>query len=765
MKLGDGTLTLTGANTYTGGTTVSGGTLQLGDGTTDGSVAGNITDNATLAFNNASALSYTGVVSGTGAVTMTGDGTLTLSGVNLYTGGTTVAAGTLLLSGGDNRLSTSGAITVSGGVLDLGGYNQTTSGLLSFQGTSPGTLQNGTLTLTAGGTVISVSQSGTIDAEVDMPGSADRNWDVAAGNTLTLDATVNFTSCELSIYGPGTAEFYGAVGGSGGSNWLRGNSGVTITFEDQSSLTVLGIIVGSYSAGTLNWDSSGTLDAGYLLASYGTGGCGTLDQTVGYVGSDTRGSGLYFGSSDSYNLNGGTLRVCEIDAVSGAALTFGGGTLLATGGFQVSADLSCVIPATDTATIDTNVYGLTVVVPGVISGGGGLTVTGTGTLTLSGANTYTGGTVISGGTLQIGDGTTDGSLAGDITDNAALVFDNVAALTFDGAIDGTGSLAKLGAGRLTLTGPDSRTGSTTAGGGGLLYILAEGSENVLEGTQLAFSLNPDDFSNVPTPTFSLETDPTPPSGLLFNATTREVTWTPGTNWGGHSAPIKVLATDPSGYITAEQTISIDVYDKDRPPTISSPPQDLQAAENTAFTYDFSQLASDPDAADALLTPAGVPCTLTYSIEAVDQGMYTGTTAPAIDAATGVFSWTPSELNGGDSYSFTVRVTDEAGLSVAAIAHIGVSEVNVASIIVGPSSITVTDRSASRLRFGIDDPDAVSGQFRLYGANIPSAATITPSGVFCWDPTLQTPTGNYQFERPALRRLSQPHRLRHPEPCR
>jgi autotransporter-associated beta strand protein len=33
VKVGNGTLTLTGANTYTGGTTINGGTLQIGDST------------------------------------------------------------------------------------------------------------------------------------------------------------------------------------------------------------------------------------------------------------------------------------------------------------------------------------------------------------------------------------------------------------------------------------------------------------------------------------------------------------------------------------------------------------------------------------------------------------------------------------------------------------------------------------------------------------------------------------------------------------
>jgi fibronectin-binding autotransporter adhesin len=48
-------LVLTGANTYTGGTTINAGTLQLGDGTTNGSIIGNVTNNSVLAFNPAAA--------------------------------------------------------------------------------------------------------------------------------------------------------------------------------------------------------------------------------------------------------------------------------------------------------------------------------------------------------------------------------------------------------------------------------------------------------------------------------------------------------------------------------------------------------------------------------------------------------------------------------------------------------------------------------------------------------------------------------------
>ena len=64
---------------------------------------------------------------------------------------------------------------------------------------------------------------------------------------------------------------------------------------------------------------------------------------------------------------------------------------------------------------------------------------GTGTLTLTGANAYTNGTTISAGTLQIGNGAT-GSIVGDITDNAALIFNRTGTLSYGGAISGSGTV-------------------------------------------------------------------------------------------------------------------------------------------------------------------------------------------------------------------------------------------------------------------------------------------------------------------------------------
>ena len=59
-------------------------------------------------------------------------GLLELTAANLYSGLTLVNAGTLLLSGADDRLLNTGSITVAGGTLDLGGYTQNTSGLVTL---------------------------------------------------------------------------------------------------------------------------------------------------------------------------------------------------------------------------------------------------------------------------------------------------------------------------------------------------------------------------------------------------------------------------------------------------------------------------------------------------------------------------------------------------------------------------------------------------------------------------------------------------------
>ncbi|HEY2886392.1 MAG TPA: autotransporter domain-containing protein [Rhizomicrobium sp.] len=103
----------------------------------------------------------------------------------------------------------------------------------------------------------------------------------------------------------------------------------------------------------------------------------------------------------------------------------------------------------------------------MISGTGSLSQIGTGTTILMGANTYSGGTTISAGTLQLGNGGIAGSIVGDVVDNDSLAFNRSDIVTFGGVVSGTGSVSLLGSGTTILTGTSTYTGTTTVNSGTL----------------------------------------------------------------------------------------------------------------------------------------------------------------------------------------------------------------------------------------------------------------------------------------------------------
>ena len=103
-------------------------------------------------------------------------------------------------------------------------------------------------------------------------------------------------------------------------------------------------------------------------------------------------------------------------------------------------------------------------------------------------HSYTGGTTISAGTLQLGDGGTTGGITGDVVNNAALAFDRSDGVTFAGLISGTGTLTQAGSGTTVLTGANSYAGATSVSAGTLLIngdqSAATGATSVSSGATL-----------------------------------------------------------------------------------------------------------------------------------------------------------------------------------------------------------------------------------------------------------------------------------------
>ena len=104
---------------------------------------------------------------------------------------------------------------------------------------------------------------------------------------------------------------------------------------------------------------------------------------------------------------------------------------------------------------------------GDVSGGGSFDNDGTGTTILTGAFTNTGTFAITSGTVQIGNGGSDGSVDLDIVNDGTLVWNKSSDYTYSHVISGNGSLTKSGSGELNLIGINTYIGDTTITAGRL----------------------------------------------------------------------------------------------------------------------------------------------------------------------------------------------------------------------------------------------------------------------------------------------------------
>jgi len=552
-KSGSSTLTVSAVNTYTGGTTLNAGTLSFG--TTSATIGtgpltingGTITSaNVQIATLNVSSITLNGSFIhgdhitdtnlGTGPVTLNTPITIrtshgltfggTFSGFNpmdiavdatggsngnflAFTQGFTLRPNQIAAS---VYTSSSNAPTLfyNGPIGDGGnGYGFTATTAVAGGGSVVLTAANtftGTLTINLNATVNLGNNAGTGSLSPIAPIVNNGTFTFNRTGTITQGTDFGLISGTGAVTksASGTAilisanTYSGATTISTGTIQL-GNGGTTGSLNPSSTITNNATLAVNRSNAVLQGTDLGLIAGTGAVTKSGAGTL-TLNLPNTFTGSTTINAGkIALGhalalQSSAYVTTGSTGAI-GLDVTGFATPTLGG--------------LSGAVNLATAITGYGSVTGLTLnpqssqTYSGVIAdGAAGMTLTkiGASTQILSGANTYTGTTTILAGTLQIGGGSTTGSLSSSsaIVNNGTLTFSRTNTLTqgtdFAGVISGTGAVTQNGSGGTTIfTGANTYTGLTTIsagtlqlGSGGTAGSLSTSSV-ILNNATLAFN--------------------------------------------------------------------------------------------------------------------------------------------------------------------------------------------------------------------------------------------------------------------------------------
>ena len=419
-----------------------------------------------------------------------GSGTLTLSGGNLtYSGATAINGGTVTIAG-NGALPNTTSITIGPtATLDLSGTNNNqlptpssgtlaVSGVLAVTNSLTSTLYAGTIVL-SGGTLTSsagngtygsywMNNSGTITASGTGNTISAVNFGINAGQTLTLNTplagdTLTASSQFFGYNNSATAAL--AKSGSGmliltGSSTLAGPTtinGGTLQLANPNALPDSTVSVNAanglvFALGTTAITIGGLAGSGsFPLADVGgnpvtlsTGGngasttySGSMSGGGGLIKTGTGGLALFGGNSYAgpTTVSAGTLQLANLNALPNSTVTvnaanglaFAPGTTATTiGGLAGNGGFALASAGGSPVILSLGGNGGATTYSGIMSGGGGLVMTGTGTFALTANNTYTGGTTVNGGTLALGAGANNGAgiIQGPLTINSGAVVAN-----------------------------------------------------------------------------------------------------------------------------------------------------------------------------------------------------------------------------------------------------------------------------------------------------------------------------------------------------
>ena len=303
--------------------------------------------------------------------------------------------------------------------------------------TGSGSLLNSTGPITVGDTgsgVLTIGSGATVTAPwIQIANSNNATGILNIGSiggsdtSVTLNATniffgTNGGTAILNFNQADTATIASVISGNGSLNQFGNGTTILTGYNTYNGATIVSAGILQYGDGTTNQFVTSTTN-------------GPVTNAPGYVSQ--------LGGNGTITLNGGTIAFAQYNTLTNNSVISGNGSL---------------------AQLGVN-YTL---------GGTNYSV---GTTILTANNNYIGGTLVSGGALQVGTNGITGSIGNGtvtLTNSASLIYDRADNTALVNAFVGTGNLTFIGAGTTTLSGSSAYNGFTTIDG---TAVVVTGSIN------------------------------------------------------------------------------------------------------------------------------------------------------------------------------------------------------------------------------------------------------------------------------------------------